>query len=98
MLRFVRPTAAVIIPPLVQLLWVELLLHHSSMRAPAAFAVQAYWRWWLSIPACAAMWLFLGCRLIAHDYPDPRLDFALLYFSLGLLLLLAISVVLMINW
>jgi hypothetical protein len=82
----------------VQALWVELLLHHSPMRAPAAFAAQAYVLAWLSIPACAAMWLFFGYRLIVHDDPDPRLDFALLYFSLGLLLLLAISVALMINW
>jgi len=68
------------------------------MTAPAAVAVQAYWLWWLSIPACAAMWLFLGYRLIVRDYPDPRLDFGLLYFSVGMFILLVISGVLMINW
>jgi hypothetical protein len=44
------------------------------------------------------MWLFLGYWLIVHDYPDPRFDLPLLYFSLGMLVLLIITGVLMINW
>jgi hypothetical protein len=95
--RFVRPTTAVIVPPVVHALWVEFLLNAPVRSAPVALAVQAYWLWWLSIPTCAFTLLLGGYRLIVRDYPDPRLDFALLYFSSGMLVLLGITVVLMIN-
>jgi hypothetical protein len=80
-----------------QTVWVQLLLQSPVHGAPAGLVVQAYWLWWLSLPACAAVSLFVGYRLVVRDYADPRLDFALVYFSFGILVLLGISVLLMIN-
>ena len=44
-----------------------------------------------SIPACVALWLFLGYLFVPPKYRDPRLDFALLYFCGGMPVLLVIS-------
>jgi hypothetical protein len=82
----------------VQAVWVELLVHTPVTNAPAALIGLAYWAWVLSIPACAGMWLFLGYRLIIRDYPDPRFDLAWFYFTIGMLVLLTISVLPMSNW
>lgn len=85
-------------PPLLQALWVELLLQAAPVRnAPALLVAQAYWLWWLSIPACAAAALIVGYRLVVRDRPDPRLNLALVYFSFGIVALLGISVFLMSN-
>jgi hypothetical protein len=84
-------------PPLVQVLWVEFLVHTPVTNAPAALVAPAYWLWVLSIPACAAIWLFVGYRLITRDYPDPRFDLAWFYFTIGMLVLIAISFVPMIH-
>jgi hypothetical protein len=95
--RFVRPIAAVILPPLVQALWIEFLLDSPGVSSlPAAAVAPAYVLWVLSIPGCAAMWLFLGYRLIIRDCTDPRFDLAWFYFTIGMLVLIGISVVVMI--
>lgn len=96
--QHLRLVTAVIAPLMVQALWVELLLQAPVRNAPAALAAQAYWLWLLSLPACAATSLLVGYRLIVCDYPDPRLDIALVYFSLGILVLMGISLILMIDW
>lgn len=95
--RLLRLTTAVIAPPIVQAIWVEMLLHAPVRNAPAALVAQTYWLWWLSLPACAATSLLVGYWLIVRDYPDPRLNLALVYFFFGLLVLLGISLFLMIN-
>jgi hypothetical protein len=95
--RFVRPITAVIVPLVVQAVWVEFLLGSPVSNAPPALVVVAYWLWWLSIPACAVTVLFVGYQLFVRDYPDPRLDFAMLYFTIGVLVLLTMSGALMIN-
>jgi hypothetical protein len=86
------------VPLIVQAVWVEFLIHRGPVRsAPAALTGQADVVGWLSIPGCAAVVLFFGYRLIVHDYPDPRRDLAVVYFAIGMLILLGVSVFLMIN-
>jgi len=86
----------VILPPVVQAVWVEFLLASPVSSLPEAVVAPAYWLWVLSIPGCAAIWLFLGYRLIVRDYPDPRFDLAWFYFTIGMLVLIVLSGVLMI--
>jgi hypothetical protein len=90
--------AAVVVPLIVQAVWVE-FLHHGSVAAntPAALTGESWLMAWLSIPGCAAVALFFGYRLIVRDHPDPRLDLALIYFSTGMIVLLGISGFLMVN-
>jgi hypothetical protein len=78
-----------------QALWIKFLLGHGVSGLPAAAVAPAYFLWVLSIPACAAMWLFLGYRLIIRDFPDPRFDLAWFYFTIGMLVLIGVSVVVM---
>jgi hypothetical protein len=96
--RLLRPAAAIVVPVIVQAVWVEFLQHGSvAANAPAALTGESWVMAWLSIPGCAAVVLFFGYRLIVHDHPDPRLDLAFAYFSTGMLVLLGISVFLMIH-
>jgi hypothetical protein len=81
-----RPTAAVVVPLILQAVWVEFLVHRGPVRgASAALSGGAAIVWWLSVPGCAIVALFFGYRLIVRDHPDPRLDFAFVYFATGML-------------
>src|SRR6185295_13526829 len=85
----VKPILALILPPIMQAVWVGFLLASPVDNASPAVRGQ-YLQWVLSIPACAAVWLFLGYRLIIRDYPDPRFDLAWFYFTIGMLVLIVL--------